>query len=182
MNDLFSKIQRRLTVRYHESRINLYKYIDFYCSLIPGKLGWLLRRLTLASRTLMGNGVMIDELVSIRGAEKLELGSRTFIGRNTLIDANGGVTIGKDVLIGPDVKIWSADHNFHECKTTINRQGHIYSPVVIENDVWIGVSAIILKGVTIRSGAIVGAGSLVNKDVPENTIVAGNPAHPLRAR
>lgn len=100
---------------------------------------------------------------------RVQIGKRSSIGDRTQIHACDSVTIGDRVLISWDVTI--LENNYHS-----NSRG----PVTIENDVWIGCHAIILSGVTIGRGAVVGAGSVVTKDVPPNTIVGGNPARVLR--
>lgn len=125
---------------------------------------------------------MIDEFFRLDNPVRLSVGDHTFIGRGTFINAGGGVSIGSDVLIGPDAKIWSADHRFDELDVHIRHQGHTFAPVVIGNDVWIGANCIVLKGVTIGTGAVIAAGSVVKADVPEYAVVAGVPAKVLRVR
>lgn len=118
------------------------------------------------------------------------VGNRCFIG-NTLISVADGIEIGNDVLISWGVTI--ADHNAHSLKfserqcdvedwrgCSKNWMGVKIGKVVIQDKVWIGFNVIVLKGVTIGEGAIVGAGSVVSKDVPPFTIVAGNPARVVR--
>ncbi len=120
----------------------------------------------------------------------VEIGQGTFLGNSLLVSA-GRISIGDGVLISWGVTI--VDHNSHSLKW-VDRQKDldnwrlgrkdwqqiVVSPVVIEDRVWIGFNAIVLKGVTIGEGAIVGAGSVVTRDVPPNTIVAGNPARVIR--
>ena len=84
----------------------------------------------------------------------------------------GGIEIGDNALIGQQVVIATLNHDI----TSAKRQNMLPSLVKIENDVWIGAKATILSGVTIGNGAIVAAGAVVTKDVPENTVVAGVPA------
>ena len=89
------------------------------------------------------------------------------------------VTIGNDCLIGEYVSIRDADHGT-EPGTPMRSQAHASAPIVIGDDVWIARGAVILKGVTIGSGAVVAANSVVNRDVEPNSIVGGVPARLLR--
>ena len=89
----------------------------------------------------------------------------TFFGR-------GGITIGNDVFIGPKVNLITINHD----PNPENRSATYGRPIVIEDKAWIGINSTILPGVRIGYGAIVGAGSVVTKDVSPMTIVAGNPA------
>ena len=89
----------------------------------------------------------------------------TFFGR-------GGITIGNDVFIGPKVNLITINHD----PNPENRSATYGRPIVIEDKAWIGINSTILPGVRIGYGAIVGAGSVVTKDVPPMTVVAGNPA------
>ena len=100
----------------------------------------------------------------------LTIGDFTSIGDRTQIQCRDRVTIGRNVLIAWDVNI--LEHDFH------NPGGGaaVARPIIIEDEVWIGVHAIILKGVTIGRGAIIGAGAVVTKDVPPFTFAGGNPA------
>lgn len=86
-------------------------------------------------------------------------------------------------MMGPEIIIISGSHNFERTDISMREQG---APprraVVIGNDVWIGTRSIILPGVNIGSHSIIGAGSVVTKDVPEWAIVAGNPAKIIRFR
>jgi acetyltransferase-like isoleucine patch superfamily enzyme len=91
------------------------------------------------------------------------------------------IEIGNRVLIGTNVTI--VDTDFHplswqERQQDINRGK--YRPVIIEDDVFIGMNSLILKGVRVGRGSVIGAGSVVTKDVPENVVVAGNPAQVVR--
>ena len=119
-----------------------------------------------------------------RGAvfsSKVELGDNSGIGINASI--GGKCIIGNDVMMGADCVIYTANHRFDDTTTTMRGQGSAEEkPVYIGDDVWIGGRVIILPGVHIGSHSIIGAGSVVTKDVPEWSIAAGNPAVVKKSR
>lgn len=88
----------------------------------------------------------------------------------------GGIFIGDDVYIAPKVNIITINHDINPYKRTIT----YCKPVYIEDRVWIGLGAIILAGVRVGENSIVAAGAVVTKDVPRNSIVAGNPAKVIK--
>ena len=95
----------------------------------------------------------------------------------TILDCNE-VRIGNHVMIGPGVQIYCPAHELQA--EPRNRGLEVARPIVIEENVWIGGSAILLPGVTVGRNAVVGAGAVVTRNVPENTVVAGNPARVIR--
>lgn len=119
-----------------------------------------------------------------RGAQfssDVSLGDNSGIGVNAVISSH--VTIGNDVMMGPDCMIFTANHAMEHNGVPMCQQGHNkFEPVVIGNDVWIGARVIILPGVHVGDGAVIGAGSVVTKDVPDCAVVGGNPARILRMR
>jgi acetyltransferase-like isoleucine patch superfamily enzyme len=94
----------------------------------------------------------------------------------------GGLKIGNDVLIGAGTKIITSSHNFNNTEMSIRAQGLNFKPLIIGNDVWLGFNVIVLGGVEIGNGVIVGANSLVNKDISDFSIMAGSPAKLIRKR
>lgn len=130
-------------------------------------------------------------LVTETDESLLTIGDNTYIGGGTVIDCVKSINIGNDVLISYECIL--ADSDNHSTKYSVRKkdladwklQKHDWTttnskPIEISTGVWIGARAIILKGVTIGEGSIVGAGSVVTKDVPAWTIVAGNPAKIIR--
>ena len=111
----------------------------------------------------------------------LTLGDFVFVGAGTEIDVSHSVTIGAHTMLAPGVFITDHTHN-HARQARVDEQGCRSAPVVIGADVWLGVRAVILMGVTIGDGAVVGAGAVVTKDVAPYAIVAGVPARKIGQR
>ena len=114
--------------------------------------------------------------------ENVKLGNNLICNRNVSITARSGVTLGNDVMLGPNVVINDSNHQFIDRDTPITKQGHTAKEIVIEDDVWIASNSVILKGVHIGKGAVVAAGSVVTKDVPPYAVVAGVPARRIKNR
>ena len=112
----------------------------------------------------------------------LTLGKKVFIGRNTFIALYQPVKIGDFCMIGAYCYIATNNHRYERRDIPMKEQGHTYAPISIEEDVWIGTHVVILPGVTIGKGAIIAAGSLVNKDVPAYQIWGGMPARFIKER
>ena len=117
----------------------------------------------------------IKDGVTIWFPEGVSIGHNTTINENVFIDGYGGVYIGKGCSIAHGVSIISESHETKK-GVPIKDQGKIKGPIIIKDDVWIGCKATILQGVIIGYGAVIGANSVVTKDVPDCAIVAGVPA------
>ena len=133
------------------------------------------------------------ELLTYWNGGKIEIGSNCYIGEGTRIWSQASIWIGNDVLISHLVDIHDtdghpidADDRVLDGRSILQGQGYLTptktasAPIVIGDRVWIGFKASILKGVRIGEGAIVAAGAMVTRDVPPFTVVAGNPAVPIR--
>jgi len=161
-----------------------YEFWHWLCRDIPGHFGNVVRRCVL--KRFFGNAgenLLIYPGIHIRGIQNLRVGNNVFLGLNLIMNANGGIDIGDDVLIGPNVKIWSVNHNYMEISQPIHEQGFVDKPVVIEKGCWLGTSTIVLPGATIGENTIVSAGSvIISKKYPSNIILAGNPARKVFSR
>lgn len=111
----------------------------------------------------------------------ITIGDCFFCGTNCYF--SGNITLGKRILIASYVGFVGGDHEIDNCSVQISQTGRsVVRPTILKDDVWVGHGAIILHGVSIGCGAVVGAGSVVTKDVPDFAVVAGNPAKILRYR
>jgi len=107
----------------------------------------------------------------------IELGERVFFNFNCVVLDVCPVRIGSFSLFGPAVQIYTPMHPFN---AALRREREFGKPVDIGPDVWVGGGAIILPGVRIGAAAVIGAGSVVTRDVPERTFAAGNPCRVIR--
>jgi maltose O-acetyltransferase len=123
-----------------------------------------------------GKHVTIKPFMDCSFPERVKIGDYVYIGPYALIHAQGGLTIETGVIIAPRVTIYTCNHNYLNPTALPYDATMLLEPVIIKQFVWIGVNVLIVPGVTIGEGAIVGAGSVVTKDVPDLAIVGGNPA------
>ena len=123
----------------------------------------------------LGRSSVIEDYAIINNAVgEITIGNSTRIGMgNTII---GPVMIGNNVILAQNVVLSALNHNFEDVLTTINQQGVKTDQIIIENNVWIGANSTILAGVHIGEHVVVGAGSVVTKDIPPFSVVVGNPA------
>ena len=114
-------------------------------------------------------------------AARVEVGDYTFFARNCHVNARGRILIGSHVLLGPGCVIVDHNHGIAP-ERRIDEQPCVVKPIRIGDDVWCGAGAVILPGVAIGTGAVIGAQSVVSRDVPSMAVVAGCPARILRMR
>lgn len=132
----------------------------------------------------VGGNVVIKEGAKICPCNEnafISIGENTTVGYHTMIFASEKIVIGKNCLIAPFAYFVDSDHGIAKDQL-INQQANITAAIVIEDDVWIGTGARILKGVHIGTGAVVAAGALVKEDVAPYTIVGGLPAKKIGER
>ena len=130
----------------------------------------------------IGEKCNILESVVISNPDKVSLGKRVSIHQFCYLDGQGEIEIGNDVAIANHVKILTSDHVFKNNDVAIKDQGIEIDKITIKDNVWIGAGATILKGVVIGENSIIGAQSLVNKNIPPNVIAAGVPCKVVKER
>lgn len=111
----------------------------------------------------------------------IKIGRDSLIGEYTVIRGQGGVQVGDRVYTSPFTQIIAVNHVFDDPNIPFVDQGIIAQGIVIEDDVWLGASAIITDGVRVGKGSVVAAGAVVTQDVPPHTVVAGVPARPIKS-
>ncbi len=175
-------VKNRLTI--HIRKVTFYirgymRYMDFQTGLIPSHhiRNFIYRRIFLVQ---MEQKVIICWGAEIRCPGKLKIGKGSIIGDKALLDARNGITIGKNVNFSSNISIYTEQHDHRDPMFRCNSSDAF--SVNIGDRAWIGPNAIILHGVHIGEGAVVAAGSVVTKDVPPFTIVAGVPARKIGLR
>jgi acetyltransferase-like isoleucine patch superfamily enzyme len=167
------------------------------CQLAPGaRLGRTARIRNIAGDskriTIGKDSIVQGELAVFAHGGNIHLGDWCYVGEQTRIWSAGSIAIGDRVLIAHAVNVF--DNLTHPIRAAdrhaqfreIAKAGHPRDitlgerPVKIENDVWIGAGAFVLRGVTVGTGAIVAAGAVVTKDIPPYCLAAGNPASIVR--
>jgi len=128
-----------------------------------------------------GNDVNVEHGASIGFDRSVSIGSGSGIGINARIGE--GTRIGSNVMMGPEVLVFTRNHSTSRTDIPMIEQGfEPVLPVIIGDDVWIGARAIILPGINIGSGCVLGAGTVVSRDVPARAIIVGNPGRVVRYR
>jgi maltose O-acetyltransferase len=150
-----------------QQRVKFFKKVNDY--LLESQVYELKRKLKFC-----GQGVQLYMPLHISGASMLEIGDYSTVGTYVHMWCQGGVSIGKRVMIGSHVAITSVGHDY--AQGDMRFSPNIKKMITIEDDVGIGTHSIILPGVTIGKGAVIGANSIVTKDVLPYEAVFGSPA------
>ncbi|MDX4039812.1 acyltransferase [Aliarcobacter skirrowii] len=146
---------------------------------------WMLHFKSLMLKLCKKKFMYFDDTAEIRPGVYIDYCSRIKIGKNVVLrpstmlfgNKNTIIDIRDNVLLGAGVHIYTDNHVFNRVDIPIIEQDHYrYKDVIIQEGSWIGANCIILTGVNIGKNSVVGAGSVVTKDVPDFTVVAGNPA------
>lgn len=180
--------------------------IDHFFAYFPGRIGIKLRSwkfkqiakksgikislsigidMTGCNNIQVGNNISIMRLCSLHARDgRLEMGNNIRINSNTCIGASDGgkIIIGDNVLIAQNVILRASDHGHSSIDIPIIQQGHTGGEIIIEDDVWIGANSVITRNVRIGAHSIIGAGSIVTKNVEPYSIVGGSPARLINKR
>ncbi|MCD0473659.1 acyltransferase [Flavobacterium sp. EDS] len=165
------------------------KFILFYPKIGPDMYltHWLLffktSRLWFQKRKMgkIGENSEIRPYCTIIGTKNVMIGNNVIIPNGTTLgnlpgDKGSIIYIEDNVLLGPNVAIYSSTHNFQDVNKPIKNQGYNVASTRLKSGCWIGINSVILPGVTIGKNSVVAANSVVNKDVPDFTVVGGCPA------
>lgn len=126
----------------------------------------------------MGENVCVEQPFRCDYGRNIRLGARTFLNYGcTFLDC-APITLGEHVLCGPNCSFYTAIHPIDPAERLTDRERA--APIVLEDNVWLGGNVTVLPGVTIGANTVVGAGSVVTRDLPPNVVAAGNPARILR--
>ena len=174
------------------------QFLNFFVTYFPGRLGNILRRLVFKiylnglgkelnveigfklncpNNITIGNNASFMRNCSLNSCEgKISIGNNIRVNQNVDINAsNGGlIQIGNDVLIGNNVVIRAANHIYNNKGKKINQSGHKGGQIIIGNNIWIGANCVILANVTLKDGSVIGAGTVVKKNVDSNELAISN--------
>lgn len=139
------------------------------------------REIEIAAGVALDRGVVLLCAGEETGTIKIRIGAGTYINRNTMLDASHQLEIGVNCAIGPGCYLTDHDHGIDPTLPPLS-QPLINAPTRLGNEVWLGAHVVVLKGVTIGDRAVIGAGSVVTKDIPANAIAVGTPARVVRVR
>ncbi|MGH0803586.1 sugar O-acetyltransferase [Bacillus cereus] len=135
----------------------------------------------------LGKNAYIEPPFICDYGSQIEWGENSYANFNCVILDSASVKIGNNVMLGPNVNIYTATHSIYpSLRNDIQKEGlesliTYAKPVVIEDGVWIGGSSIILPGIKIGANSVIGAGSVVTKDIPANVIAVGNPCKVIKS-
>lgn len=112
----------------------------------------------------------------------LTIGDDTYVGPYCILGAGGGIALGRDVTLGAYVQILAEDHEFGDPNLPVNEQGVRRRGITLADGCWLGNGVIVLDGVRVGERCVVGAGSIVTRDLPDGAVAVGNPARVIRIR
>jgi acetyltransferase-like isoleucine patch superfamily enzyme len=170
-------IERNVRLRFAKHiRLGNGSYLDesVYIHACPGGV-------SIGENTLIMHGAILH-VYNFRNLPRagIQIGRDCLVGEYSVIRGQGGVTIGDRVYTSPMSQIIAVNHVFDDPQRPFIEQGITAQGITIEDDVWIGSSAVITDGVRVGFGAVVAAGAVVTRDVPPHTVVAGVPARVIQ--
>ena len=133
-------------------------------------------------RITLHKKAFIHNYAILQGCGNIEVGANSYVSAYAVIGSNDSIWIGQNVMISNAVSIRDTDHRFESIDIPMRLQGNLTSPIIIEDDVWIGYGAVITKGVKVGNGAIIAANAVVTKHVLPYSIVGGVPAKIIKSR
>lgn len=146
--------------------------------------GWIGQRIryTLCQRlfSYVGEGVNIQSGVRFGRGSLISIGTNSGLGEGSYLVAMASICIGHDVMVGPQVMMLTGGHAYDDSCRRLIDQKVMTAPISIGSDVWIGARVIILPGVTIGDRVVIGAGSVVTKDLPSGSLCAGVPCKVIK--
>lgn len=128
-----------------------------------------------------GTGVHFHGQLKITFPENIELNDNVVIGNNAYLDGRGGIIIGENTHISRNFVVHSSSHNYKSKRLPYDCTYDL-KPVIIGRNVWIGTNVVLIPGISIGDGAIIGAGTVVSKSVPELAIVGNQPIRIIKHR
>lgn len=138
-------------------------------------------RIFIGDRVTVNARSWLQVLPDCEDAVGLKIGSGTSIGSSGVISAASSIIIGENVLLAPNVCIVDHIHKYDDISAPIRSQGVAkIGPVLIKRNTWVGQNVVILPGVTIGENCVIGANSVVNRDIPRYSVAAGCPARVLK--
>lgn len=159
-------------------------WVQQLVSLLPdGKVGYTLRRWFYRGRLKSCGHFAAMSGFKIFGTQTVSIGSRVTFNVGVVIDgSHGEIRIGDDVLMGPYCVLRAADHGFDDVSRPIREQEYVSGTIIVEDDVWLGSHVVVKGGVTIGRGSVIGAHSVVTKDIPPYSVAIGVPARVATTR
>lgn len=146
----------------------------------------MLYKLSFGNRFVWGEGLSFRRrfLINIRSSEPgaVTIGNHCFFNNDCSINCWQSISIGSDCIFGEGVKVYDHNHAFDDPYRPIREQGFTAAPVRIGDNVWLGSGVIVLAGVSIGDGCVIGANTVIAKDVPENSIVISHQDLRVRKR
>ena len=139
---------------------------------------------TRGTKMRLGDNVIIQQYTQLLNyaGRGISIGDNTTINRYCLLYGRGGLSIGRNCLVGPQCTLVPCEHRFDNLAMNINQQGDTHRGIEIGDNVWLGAHVTVLDGVCIGAGCVIGAGSVVTRSIPPNSVAVGVPARVIRTR